>query len=139
DDFDSIFGSPKKAKEEAEEEAPAPKKKAKKLALVPPAPAATATQTGPTVPNDPIGNTITLSLGVGTQKVLSIPGIQRIAIGDPSAADVKALGSNQILVIGQAQGRTTFQVWKANGERVSVVVTASPQEAATAQAKYSLS
>lgn len=69
-----------------------------------------------------------ISLGVGTQKVLSITGIQRVAIGDPSIADVKALGSNQLLVIGAAEGRTTLLVWKSNGQRLSYVVTVSKKD-----------
>jgi pilus assembly protein CpaC len=69
-----------------------------------------------------------VSLGVGTQKVLSITGIQRIAIGDPSVADVKALGSNQLLVIGSGEGRTTLLVWKTNGQRLSYIVTVSKKD-----------
>ncbi len=72
------------------------------------------------------GNTV--SLGVGTQKVLSISGIQRVAIGDPSVADVKALGSNQLLVIGQGEGRTTLLVWKSNGQRLSYMVVVSKKD-----------
>ncbi len=72
------------------------------------------------------GNVV--SLGVGTQKVLSITGIQRIAIGDPGVADVKALGSNQLLIIGAGEGRTTLLVWKTNGQRLSYIVTVSKKD-----------
>jgi pilus assembly protein CpaC len=44
----------------------------------------------------------TVSLGVGTQKVMSVPGIARIAIGDPAIADVKPIGGSQVLIVGQA-------------------------------------
>lgn len=65
----------------------------------------------------------TLALGVGSQKVLSVPGIARIAIGDPGVADVSALGSNQVLVAGKSEGRTTLLIWKSNGSRLSYVVS----------------
>ncbi|MGQ0508234.1 MAG: type II and III secretion system protein family protein [Myxococcaceae bacterium] len=58
---------------------------------------------------------LSIGLGVGTQRVLNVPGLQRIAIGDPAVADAKPLGTNQILVTGQSEGRTTLMVWKAGG------------------------
>ncbi|HEY3447704.1 MAG TPA: pilus assembly protein N-terminal domain-containing protein [Myxococcales bacterium] len=64
----------------------------------------------------------TISLGVGTQKVINVPGIARIAIGDPSIADVKPLGSTQVLIVGQAEGGTTLLIWKSNGSRLSYLI-----------------
>ena len=64
----------------------------------------------------------TISLGVGTQKVINVPGIARIAIGDPNVADVKPLGSSQVLINGQAQGATTLLIWKSNGSRLSYLI-----------------
>ncbi|MEN9797539.1 MAG: hypothetical protein RL653_1235 [Pseudomonadota bacterium] len=64
-----------------------------------------------------------LSLGVGTQKVVSVPGITRIAVGDPAVADVKTIGGNQILVIGAGEGKTTLMVWKSSGQRISYLVS----------------
>jgi len=62
----------------------------------------------------------TIQLGVGTQKVLSIAGgVSRVAVGDPNVADVKPVGSSQMLVIGGQIGRTTLIVWKSNGARIS--------------------
>jgi len=65
----------------------------------------------------------TIALGVGTQKVINVPGIARIAIGDPSVADVKPLGSAQVLIVGQAEGRTTLLIWKSNGSRLSYLIS----------------
>jgi len=62
----------------------------------------------------------TIQLGVGTQRVLSIPGgVSRVAVGDPNVADVKPLGSNQLLIIGGQVGRTTLLVWRNRGGRDS--------------------
>lgn len=53
-----------------------------------------------------------LSLAVGGQKSLTIPGLQRIALGDPDVADVKTLGNSEFIVVGITAGHTTLLVWK---------------------------
>ena len=70
----------------------------------------------------------TISLGVGTQKVITVPGIQRIAVGDPSVADVKTIGNNQVLIIGAGEGKTTLLIWKGSGQRVSYLVSVRKQD-----------
>ena len=60
-----------------------------------------------------------INLGVGTQKVITVPGTTRIALGDPNVAEVKAIGGNQILISGTSEGNTTLLVWKSSGQRVS--------------------
>jgi pilus assembly protein CpaC len=69
-----------------------------------------------------------ISLGVGTQKVLTVPGATRIAVGDPSILDVKVIGNSQVLIIGQAEGKTTLLVWKSSGQRVSYLVAVRRQD-----------
>lgn len=53
-----------------------------------------------------------LNLAVGAQKSLTLPGIQRVAIGDPAIADVKTIGNNELVLIGTSAGHTTLLVWK---------------------------
>lgn len=69
-----------------------------------------------------------ISLGVGTQKVITVPGIQRIAVGDAAIADVKTIGNNQILIIGGSEGKTTLLIWKSSGQRVSYLVSVRKQD-----------
>lgn len=63
-----------------------------------------------------------VAIGVGTQKVINVPGIARIAIGDSGIADVKVLGTSQVLIVGKAEGRTTLLLWKSNGSRLNFMV-----------------
>lgn len=70
----------------------------------------------------------TVNLGVGTQKVLTIPGLSRVALGDPSVAEVKTLGTGQLLITGQQEGKTTLLVWKSSGQRISYLVTVRKQD-----------
>ncbi|MCY1014708.1 type II and III secretion system protein family protein [Pyxidicoccus sp. MSG2] len=70
----------------------------------------------------------TVSLGVGSQKVLTIPGLSRVALGDPTIAEVKTLGSGQLLITGLGEGKTTLLVWKTSGQRVSYLVAVRKQD-----------
>ncbi len=70
----------------------------------------------------------TITLGVGTQRVISVPGVQRIAIGDPGVADAKPLGGNQILISGVGEGKTTLLVWKGSGQRASYQIAVRRQD-----------
>lgn len=55
-----------------------------------------------------------LEVAQGTQKALeSAVNISRIAVGDPTIADVHANGSNAFLLMGMAPGTTSLMVWTA--------------------------
>ncbi|QSQ27243.1 pilus assembly protein N-terminal domain-containing protein [Pyxidicoccus parkwayensis] len=69
-----------------------------------------------------------VSLGVGSQKVLTVPGLSRVALGDPTIAEVKTLGSGQLLITGLGEGKTTLLVWKTSGQRVSYLVSVRKQD-----------
>ncbi|MDP2275471.1 MAG: pilus assembly protein N-terminal domain-containing protein [Archangium sp.] len=67
-----------------------------------------------------------LRLAVGAQKHLTIPGLQRVAVGDPTIADIKTLGVSELVVLGASRGRTTLLVWTAGAttpDRFEVTVT----------------
>src|SRR3954471_10265690 len=69
----------------------------------------------------------TISLGVGSQRVLPVSGVSKIAVADPSVADVRSVGG-QLLVIGAGEGRTSVIVWKSNGQRVTYTVSVRKQD-----------
>lgn len=72
----------------------------------------------------------TINLGVGTQKVVSMPGIQRVAVGDDSVLDIKTIGNNQVLLVGLSAGRTTLLIWEKSGKRLSYEVLVRSADAA---------
>ncbi|MGI5861868.1 MAG: pilus assembly protein N-terminal domain-containing protein [Myxococcales bacterium] len=47
----------------------------------------------------------------GAQKVLQIPGLERVAIADPGVADVTLTGDRELLVLGRKQGQTSLTLW----------------------------
>lgn len=56
-----------------------------------------------------------VSMKVGEARVVTIAGMQRVAVGDPSVVDVKISGKNQLTLIATGQGRTTLLVWVQAG------------------------
>ncbi len=69
-----------------------------------------------------------LTLGLGAQKVLAVPGTARVQILDPSIADVKVTESGQIAIVARKEGRTTLLVWKGSGQRLSYVISVKRQD-----------
>ena len=69
-----------------------------------------------------------LTLGLGAQKTIAVPGVARIQILDPSVADVKVVGTQQILVLARKEGRTTLLVWKSSGQRLTYLISIKKQD-----------
>ena len=69
-------------------------------------------------------NETSINMGIGTQRVLTIPGAIRVAAGSPEVLEVKVVPPNQLLLTALSEGRTTLTVWKNNGQRqvYSVIV-----------------
>jgi len=70
----------------------------------------------------------TITLGVGQQKVIQVQGgVQRIAVGDPEIADVKTIGSNEVLILGVAEAHHAAHL--AHGEsRLSYMISVRKQD-----------
>lgn len=62
-----------------------------------------------------------IEVGVGREKVVVVPGLQRIAIADPAVADAKTIGTSQVLLIGGTVGETTLRAWTKTGEKTFAV------------------
>ncbi len=64
-----------------------------------------------------------ISLGVGTQKVINVPGITRVSIGEPAIANFRTLPNGQVLLTGNSEGRTSLLTWKSSGQRVTYLIS----------------
>jgi pilus assembly protein CpaC len=65
-----------------------------------------------------------LSMVPGQQRVLSAPGVTRIAVANPNVADVKVVGSGEVLVTAIADGTTELTIWRGSKlYKYDVVVT----------------
>lgn len=68
-----------------------------------------------------------LHLYAGESTLQATTGLNRVAVGDPSVADVTVLEEDAFLLVGVGPGHTTLMVWDDLGFRVKdIVVTARP-------------
>ncbi len=64
-----------------------------------------------------------ITLGIGQQKTLSVPGVTKASIGNEEVASVKSVGASEILLTGLSEGRTSLLLFKSSGRiTYSVVV-----------------
>ncbi len=73
-----------------------------------------------------------ISLGVGTQRTITVTGLSRVAVGDPGVLDVKSLGGGQLLLTGVAEGKTTLLAFKGGGQQVRYSVSVRKQDVSAA-------
>jgi pilus assembly protein CpaC len=52
-----------------------------------------------------------IRVGPGAQQVLKVSGLVRLAIADPTVADVTVTRSDELLILGRRTGRTTLTLW----------------------------
>ena len=71
------------------------------------------------------------ALFVGAQRVIDVPGLTRVAVGDRAVVDVTMPGHNQVLLDARAVGTTNVLVWTHDARRLEYVVTVSPDAAPT--------
>lgn len=56
-------------------------------------------------------------VGAGEKTLVWIPGLERVAVGDPAVADVHPAGNSVLEVLGVAAGKTSIIVWSGNESR----------------------
>jgi pilus assembly protein CpaC len=58
----------------------------------------------------------------GTQEVIKVPGVTKLAVGDPEVADVVPTSKGELLVSGKKRGRTSLTLWTASGTQTRAIV-----------------
>lgn len=61
-----------------------------------------------------------IELEVGEERVIRVPGIQRVAVSNTVGYDVKTLGNDALLLIGLAVTKSQLLVWTSRGERLTI-------------------
>ncbi len=69
-----------------------------------------------------------IKVAPGMQQTLHIPGLTRVAIGNPSVADVTLAGGD-LLILGKEKGRTSLTLWAGEKETTRVIVVDSGRAA----------
>jgi Flp pilus assembly secretin CpaC len=83
----------------------------------------------------PATSALPMTLGVNDQRILSVPGITQVAVGDDKVADIKTLGHGELLVTGLAPGHTSLRVMvgKVTRQLDIDVAVGAPSKAAAAE------
>ena len=68
-----------------------------------------------------------LGLQVGEVKVLAIPDVARVAVGDGHVVNAVATDEKEVIVFARHEGSTTLQVWSANGQRWHYQIEVAPE------------
>lgn len=58
----------------------------------------------------------------GTQHVLKVPGISKVAVGQEQVADVRVTGKGELLITGNQLGRTSLTLWTPQGMQTRTIV-----------------
>jgi len=68
-----------------------------------------------------------LSLQVGDVRVLGIPGVARVAVGDGKILNAVSTDDREVIVFARKAGSSTLQAWTADGQRHRYVVEVTPE------------
>jgi len=72
-----------------------------------------------------------LTVPLNQSLVVTFDGVERVAVANPDIADVVAVSSGEVVVVGKAPGITTLHVWSGEG-RQSFLVEVGPSNSAAA-------
>jgi pilus assembly protein CpaC len=62
----------------------------------------------------------TLVLEVGEERVLHLPDVKRLALGDPRVADIQVTHNQTVVVSGLSAGETTLLIWQEGRPRYQI-------------------
>ncbi len=70
----------------------------------------------------PVGYSNLIEMRVGGVKVLPVPGIKSVAIGNTSVVSTSVIGNNKLLIIAEKKGNTDIVIWhKGKREKILFV------------------
>ncbi|CAM5181080.1 Type IV pilus biogenesis and competence protein PilQ OS=Castellaniella defragrans OX=75697 GN=HNR28_002326 PE=3 SV=1 [Castellaniella defragrans] len=68
-----------------------------------------------------------LTLQVGDVRVLGIPGVARVAVGDGKVLNAVSTDDREVIVFARKAGSSTLQAWTADGQRHRYAVEVTPE------------
>ncbi|MEO6985802.1 MAG: pilus assembly protein N-terminal domain-containing protein [Paralcaligenes sp.] len=73
------------------------------------------------------------NMQVGEVKVLSVPEVARVAVGDGHVLSAVTTEEKEVIVFARHEGSTTLQVWSAGGQRYRYQIDVAPEGARQTQ------
>lgn len=74
-----------------------------------------------------------LDLQVGEVKVLAVPDVARVAVGDGHVVNAVTTEDKEVIVFARNEGSTTLQIWSENGRRRHYQIQVAPEGARQTQ------
>src|SRR3546814_19834568 len=78
-----------------------------------------------------------LSLQAGEVKVLAIPDVARVAVGDGHVINAVATDDREVIVFARNEGSSTLTIWSETGRRHNYQVEVAPEGARKIQQELS--
>lgn len=78
-------------------------------------------------------NDTLLALQVGEVKVLSVPDVARVAVGDGHVLNAVTTDEKEVILFARHEGSTALQIWSANGQRRRYHIEVAPEGARQTQ------
>ena len=69
-----------------------------------------------------------LDIFAGEAKTINVPGVTRIAVGNGKLVSVSAIGSGQVLMLGESPGETSIHFWSKGGKETDLRVNVLPTD-----------
>lgn len=66
----------------------------------------------------------TLTVAVNQSQVISLPGVERVAVANPEIADVMIVSGYEALIVGKSAGVTSLHIWSSTGRQSYLVEVA---------------
>ncbi|GAB2891062.1 pilus assembly protein N-terminal domain-containing protein [Paralcaligenes sp. KSB-10] len=76
-----------------------------------------------------------LNLQVGEVKVLAVPEVARVAVGDGHVLNAVTTEEKEVIVFARHEGSSTLQIWSANGRKHRYQVDVAPEGARQTRAE----
>ncbi|MDS1141796.1 pilus assembly protein N-terminal domain-containing protein [Pusillimonas sp. SM2304] len=78
-------------------------------------------------PNAAAARETLLKLQVGEVKVLAVPDVARVAVGDGHVVNAVTTDEKEVIVFARHEGSTALQVWSADGQRRRYLIDVAPE------------
>ncbi len=70
-----------------------------------------------------------LSLQVGEVKVLAVPNVARVAVGDGHVLNAVTTDEKEVIIFARHEGSSALQIWSSNGQRHRYQIDVAPEGA----------
>src|SRR5699024_4387609 len=76
---------------------------------------------------------VSLVMQVGEVRVLDVPDVARVAVGDGHVLNAVTTSEKEVIVFARNEGSSALQVWSESGQRLAYLIDVAPEGARQVQ------